>query len=93
MRINSRGTHVASTSAYEGGCTWQRAAVGEAFGDLAGWEASMFETPFLSGGSRALAVLRLPDDLPTLDLDDPRVDHFVIKIIPFSCSFTNSGKD
>ena len=73
MRINSRGTHVASTSAYEGGCTWQRAAVGEAFGDLAGWEASMFETPFLSGGSRALAVLRLPDDLPTLDPDDPRV--------------------
>jgi len=72
MRINSRGTHVASTSAYEGGCTWQRAAVGEAFGDLAGWEASMFETPFLPGGSRALAVLWLPDDLRILDLDDPR---------------------
>src|SRR5659263_179647 len=72
MRINSRGTHVASTSAYEGGCTWQRAAVGEAFGDFAGWEASMFETPFLPGGSRAVAVLRLPDQLRILDLDDSR---------------------
>ena len=32
----------------------------------------MFETPFLPGGSRALAVLWLPDDLRILDLDDPR---------------------
>lgn len=32
----------------------------------------MFETPFLPGGSRAVAVLRLPDQLRILDLDDSR---------------------
>lgn len=47
-------------------------AVGEAFGDLATWEASMFETPYLPGGRRALGVFGLPDDLRLRDLDDPR---------------------
>ena len=42
-------------------------AVGETFGNLASWDASMFEVPFLPGGRRALAVLRLPDELRILD--------------------------
>lgn len=48
-------------------------AVGETFGNLASWDPSMFEVPFLPGGQRALAILRLPDDLRLLDLDDPHV--------------------
>jgi hypothetical protein len=48
------------------------AAVGETFGNLAVWDESMFETPFLPGARRALGVFRLPDDLRVLDLDDPR---------------------
>jgi hypothetical protein len=47
------------------------AAVGESFGDLASWEPSMFEVPFLPGARRALGVFRLPDDLRVCDLDDP----------------------
>lgn len=46
-------------------------AVGESFGNLGRWLPSMFETPYLPGGRRALAVFEVPDDLPILDLDDP----------------------
>lgn len=48
-------------------------AVGETFGNLASWDASMFEVPSLPGGRRALTALRLPDELRILDLDDPNV--------------------
>jgi hypothetical protein len=47
-------------------------AVGETFGNLHTWTPSMFVTPFLSGGARALGVYELPDDVRLLDLDDPR---------------------
>ena len=47
------------------------AAVGETFGNLSAWDASMFEVPFLPGAQRALGVFRLPDDLRLRDLDDP----------------------
>lgn len=47
-------------------------AVGETFGNLAVWSASMFDFPALPGSRRALAVLRLPDDLRVHDLDDAR---------------------
>lgn len=47
-------------------------AVGETFGNLAEWSASMFHFPALTGSSRALGVFRLPEDLRVLDLDDPR---------------------
>lgn len=46
-------------------------AVGETFGNLAIWDLSMFDVPFLPGGRRALGVYRLPDTLRLLDLDDP----------------------
>ena len=46
-------------------------AVGESFGNHGRWLPSMFETPYLPGGRRALAVFEVPDDLPVLDLDDP----------------------
>lgn len=48
------------------------AAVAETFGNLAVWGESMFEVPFIPGARRALGILRLPDDLRVLDLDDPR---------------------
>lgn len=48
------------------------AACGEVFGDLDTWDPSMFLTPFLEGGARALATYHLPDDLRLLDLDDPK---------------------
>lgn len=47
------------------------AAAGEAFGDLAVWDDSMFGFPLLAGARRALGVYRLPDSLRVLDLDDP----------------------
>lgn len=49
----------------------QEGAVGETFGNLAAWDASMFQTPFLPGGRRALGIFRLPDEVRLLDLDDP----------------------
>lgn len=45
-------------------------AVAEAFGNLASWSEDMFETPFLSGGRRELAMFSVPDDMSMLDLDD-----------------------
>lgn len=48
-------------------------AVGETFGDLAEWDPSMFEVPFLPGARRALGHFHLPDELRLLDLDDPVV--------------------
>lgn len=48
-------------------------AVGEAFGNLSSWDSSMVDVPYLPGAARALATMRLPDDLRFLDLDDPRV--------------------
>lgn len=48
------------------------AAIGEIFGNLATWDASMFEFPALAGATRALGVYQLPDDLRVLDLDDPQ---------------------
>lgn len=48
-------------------------AVGEALGNLTRWDPSVFQVPFLTRGTRALATMRLPDDLRILDLDDPRV--------------------
>ncbi|MGZ6840050.1 MAG: RES domain-containing protein [Frankiaceae bacterium] len=47
------------------------AAAGEAFGNLAVWDSSMFEFPQVPGSRRALGVFELPDDLRVLDLDDP----------------------
>lgn len=47
------------------------AACGESFGNLARWDASMFEFPRLPGARRALGVFSLPDDLAVCDLDDP----------------------
>jgi len=47
-------------------------AVGESFGNLAVWDVSLFEVPFLPGARRSLGVFRLPDDLRLCDLDDPR---------------------
>lgn len=45
-------------------------AIGETFGDLDMWLPSMFETPHLVNGRRALAIFSIPDDLSILDLDD-----------------------
>jgi hypothetical protein len=50
----------------------QAGAVGETFGNIGAWSEEMFETPFLPGARRALAVFEVDDDLPVLDLDDPR---------------------
>ena len=47
------------------------AAIGETFGNLGTWDASMFDVPFIPGARRALGIYRLPDDLRILDLDDP----------------------
>lgn len=47
-------------------------AAGEAFGNFGTWRSSMFETPFLPSGRRALAVFEIDDDLPLLDLDNAR---------------------
>lgn len=47
--------------------------MGESFGNQATWEESLFEVPFLPGSRRALGVFRLPDDLRSCDLDDPRM--------------------
>lgn len=47
------------------------AAIGESFANLAAWGESMFDFPQL-GARRALGTFWLPDDLPVLDLDDPR---------------------
>ena len=47
------------------------AAVGEAFGNLQTWDASMFDVPYVPGARRALGVFQLPDDLRVLDLDNP----------------------
>ena len=52
-------------------CRQPEAAAGEVFGDLAGWDDSMFDFPLLPGSRRALGVYRLPDTLRVLDLDDP----------------------
>lgn len=49
----------------------QEGAVGETFGNLATWDASMFQTPFLPTGRRALGIYRLPNDVRLLNLDDP----------------------
>lgn len=49
------------------------AAVGETFGNLAAWDPSVFDVPFMPGAQRALGVYVLPDDLRLLDLDDARV--------------------
>lgn len=46
-------------------------AIGETFGNLAHWSLSMFDTPYVPGARRALAVFNVPDALPLLDLDDP----------------------
>lgn len=46
-------------------------AVGETCGNLATWDASMFEFPMLPGARRALGIYTLPDDLRVLDLNDP----------------------
>lgn len=45
-------------------------AVGEAFGNLGGWNAAMFDTG-TPGLRRALAVFSVPDDLAVFDFDDP----------------------
>lgn len=45
-------------------------AIAEAFGNLSVFSEQMFDTPYLAGGRRALAVFSLPDDLRILDLDD-----------------------
>jgi hypothetical protein len=47
-------------------------AIGESFGDLSTWRDEMFEFPLIPGSRKALGVYDLPDDLPYLDLDDPR---------------------
>jgi hypothetical protein len=46
-------------------------AVGESFGNVATWDPSMFEFPFLPGARRALGTYTVPDDLRVLDLNDP----------------------
>ncbi|WP_223690509.1 RES domain-containing protein [Leifsonia poae] len=47
-------------------------AAGETFGNRGTWSADIFAAPFLAGSRRALATYEIPDDLPILDLDDPR---------------------
>ncbi len=47
-------------------------AVGESFADLSTWRDEMFEFPHIPGARRTLGVYELPDDLPYVDLDDPR---------------------
>lgn len=49
----------------------QSSAVGEAFADLSSWSDAMFDFPTLPGSRKALGVYELPDDLPSVDLDDP----------------------
>lgn len=53
---------------------WYRAreasgAVGEVFGNLASWDNSMFDVPFLPGGTKALGVYQVPDNMSLLNLD------------------------
>jgi hypothetical protein len=50
----------------------QEAAVGETFGNVGRWRASMFDVPLIAGSRRALGIFRLSDTLRVLDLDDPR---------------------
>jgi hypothetical protein len=45
-------------------------AIAETFGNLPEWGPTMFETPFLPGGRRALATFSVPDDLSMVNLDD-----------------------
>jgi hypothetical protein len=47
-------------------------AIGETFGQLSVWREEMFAFPHIPGSRRALATYALPDDLPYVDLDDPR---------------------
>jgi hypothetical protein len=47
-------------------------AAGETFGNLGSWADDMFQTPFLPGGRRALAIFDVPDETPILDLDIAR---------------------
>ncbi|MEU7869416.1 RES family NAD+ phosphorylase [Dactylosporangium sp. NPDC049140] len=48
-------------------------AIGEVFGNRQTWPDTMFTEKRLPGSRKALATLRLPDDLSILDLDDPQV--------------------
>ncbi len=48
-------------------------AVGEVFAHVTTWREAMFAFPQIAGARRALAVYRLPDDLPYVDLDDAQV--------------------
>lgn len=45
-------------------------AVGETFGDLPRWKASMLPVPAVRGSVRALGTYEIPDNLALLDLDD-----------------------
>jgi len=47
-------------------------AVGESFAQLSIWRDEMFEFPLIPGSRKALGIYDLPDDLPYVDLDDPR---------------------
>jgi hypothetical protein len=48
-------------------------AIGEVFGNRPTWSDSMFNDKRVPGSRKALATLRLPDDLSILDLDDAQV--------------------
>lgn len=47
-------------------------AVGESFAHLSTWRDEMFAFPHIPGARRALGVYDVADDLPYVDLDDPR---------------------
>lgn len=48
-------------------------AVGEVFAHVTTWREAMFGFPQIAGARRSLAIYRLPDDLPYVDLDDAQV--------------------